>query len=106
LSGECCCIGPSECLYVLHSGQSSRTCSSGVWSASWHAHLPSGCSGRYVGGRWWLSLFYWSEVGCPGHCGLSVTLRVILFNFESCIFSINYPKSYWIRHSYGLSAIP
>jgi hypothetical protein len=29
--------------------------------------VPSVCSDRYVGRRWWLPLFYFSEVGCPGH---------------------------------------
>jgi hypothetical protein len=31
-------VGQAGSLCVLHSGQSSRTCSV-VWSASWHAHL-------------------------------------------------------------------
>jgi hypothetical protein len=74
--------GQARSLCVLHSGQSSRTCS-GVWLASGHAHLadsdwfirlgvPSFCSGRYVGGRWWLPL---SEVGCPGHGVLIVKMN-------------------------------
>jgi hypothetical protein len=29
--------------------------------------VPSICSDRYIGGRWWLPLFYLSEVGCPDH---------------------------------------
>jgi hypothetical protein len=79
--------GLSESLCVIHSGQSSRTCS-GAWYVSFLVCTPCRfwliihlkvCPQSVVAenGDNCLSLFYLSEVGCPGH-------GILFFIARSC----------------------